>query len=123
MAITGGRFNEMWAQYFDGAHGYSVNVQGRGVGAICEVTLISHWGSGSVTGSDISVTGSDIFITQSISANGVEEFPKDNRAGLGAQTRLDAEAMCHQAPGFRIGVRSGYSRESDRTASMPAPRF
>jgi hypothetical protein len=68
MAITGGRFNEMWAQYFDGAHGYSVNVQGRGVGAICEVTLISHWGSGSVTGSDISVTGSDIFITQSISA-------------------------------------------------------
>ena len=116
MAITGGRFNEMWAQYFDGAHGYSVNVQGRGVGEICEVTLISHWGSDNFA-------ESDIFITQSVSANGVEEFPKDNRAGLGAQTRLDAEAMCHQAPGFRIGIRSGYSRESDRTASMPAPRF
>ena len=81
VAITGGRFNEMWAQYLDGEHGYSVTVQGRGVGAICEVTLISHWGS------DDSAE-SDIFITQSVSANGVEEFPKDNLTGSDLVTMI-----------------------------------
>jgi len=86
MAITGGRFNEMWAQYFDGEHGYSVTVQGRGVGAICEVTLISHWGSDSSA-------ESDIFITQSVSANGVEEFPKDNRTGADLVTMIYRDGL------------------------------
>ena len=80
MAITGGRFNEMWAQYFDGSHGYSVTVQGRGVGAICEVTLISHWGT-----EDHSA--SQIFITQAVSANGVK-IPKDNRTSSDLVTMI-----------------------------------
>lgn len=74
MAITGGRFNEMWAQNFDGAHGYSVTIQARGVGAICQTTLTSHWGTDEHA-------ASDIFIAQAVSANGVEEFPKENRTG------------------------------------------
>lgn len=81
MAITGGRFNEMWAQHFGGTHGYSVTVQGKGVGAICEATLISHWGVDDNS-------ASDIFITQAVSASGVEEFPKENRTNSDLVTKI-----------------------------------
>ena len=47
MAITGGRFMRCGRRTSDGEHDYSVTVQGRGVGAICEVTLVSHWGTDS----------------------------------------------------------------------------
>ena len=86
MAITSGRFNEMWAQHFGGTHGYSVTVEGRGVGAICEATLISHWGTDDHA-------GSQIFITQAVSANGVEEFPKDNLTKSGLVTMIYRERL------------------------------
>jgi hypothetical protein len=85
-AITGGRFNEMWAQNFDGAHSYSVTVQGRAAGSICETNLIGHWGT-----EDHSA--SDIFITQAVSANGVEEFPKENRTGSDLVTKIYRDGL------------------------------
>ena len=101
-----------------------MNVQGRGVGAIREVTLISHWGSGSVQGPTLVLQGPTSSFTQSISANGVEEFHKDNRAGLGAQTRLGCRSnVVIKHPDFGLVSAPDIRGESDRTASMPAPRF
>lgn len=75
MAIVGGQLDDrMWAQHFGGSHSYSRTIQVPGVGAICEIDLISHWGTDDHA-------ASDAFITQCVSANGVEEFPKENRTG------------------------------------------
>jgi hypothetical protein len=100
MTITGGRFNEMWSQHFDGDHSYSVTVQGRGVGAICEVTLVSHWNSDSYS-------ESDIFITQAVSASGVEEFPKDNRTGGDLKTIIYRDGLTSVT--FKCGTFRGKS--------------
>lgn len=78
MPIVGLLFTHMWAQHFDGSHSVSKTMQVPSMSASCEATLISHWGY-----TDDYYSASDAFITQIISANGVEEFPKENLTSSG----------------------------------------
>ncbi|WP_197378560.1 hypothetical protein [Mycolicibacterium mengxianglii] len=75
MTVTAIQGNEMWARHFGGAHSVSTTVQLPSVGAFCEIALTSTWTAGE------SHHASDAFITQIVSANGVEEFPKENVTG------------------------------------------
>lgn len=73
MAIVAVQYGWMWAQKKDGQYSYTMTVQVRGVSALCEAALTSHWQLG-----DDGFDASAAFITQCVSASGVEEFPKDN---------------------------------------------
>jgi hypothetical protein len=75
MSVTAIQYGWLWAQIDDedNDYGYSLTVQVPNVSAYCEIALTSHWSL-----DDEGFDASAAFITQSVSASGVEEFPKQN---------------------------------------------